>query len=211
MQYITKLCSDHLRFIAENHGVKLKASHAHELVAAFFGYKSRAAMLANKQYPLSNLTQAEIIVMPSTDFIDQRRTKLHGLSPELPDSHTLGVANYQHLSIGEWWTSPYPPFKNFEDLAKYLVDNNEAYKNAFKFYRDVPVHHIVEIKDGKDVVTLTVLHCHRTSDEGMVGVGQTTIKLQYVVAYIGYGKPQISVELWTGGARKTIANSQVKE
>lgn len=210
MQYITKLCSDHLRFIAENHGVKLKASHAHELVAAFFGYKSRAAMLADKQYPISKLTQAEIIVKPSDDFIDQRRTKLQGLSPELPDSYTLGEANYQHLSTGEWWTSLYPLFRSFEELASYLVDNNEAYKDAFKFFHDVPVHHIVEIKDGKNVVTLTVVHCHRTSNEEIVSVGQTTINLQRVVAYIGYGKPQISIELWTGGARKTIDHSRVR-
>lgn len=62
MQHITKLCADHLRaFVNDNHGVKLKASHAHELVAAFFGYKSRAALLADTRHPLSNLTSAALI------------------------------------------------------------------------------------------------------------------------------------------------------
>ncbi|MFC3908554.1 hypothetical protein ACFORL_05625 [Legionella dresdenensis] len=85
--------------------------------------------------------------------------------------------------LGRNNTSTYLPenggtaLKSFEDLVRYLVDNNEAYKDVFKSYRNAPVHHIVEIKDGKNVVTLTVLHCHRTSDAGMVSVGQTTIKL----------------------------------
>lgn len=210
MQDITKLCSDHLRIISENYGVKLKASHAHELVAAFFGYKSRAAMLADKQYRISNLPQAEIIVMAPDDFIDERRKKLQGLSSELPDNYTLGKASYEFLSAGEWWASPYPPFSSFEKLARYLVDNNDVYKNAFKFYLNVPIHHIVEIKDEEDSVTLTVLHSHLTSTGEMIGNGQTTINLQRVVGHFGYGKPQISVELWTGGARRTLDSLEVQ-
>ncbi len=41
---ISKLCADFLR--ANHEG--LRASHARELVAAFFGYKSHAALLADK-------------------------------------------------------------------------------------------------------------------------------------------------------------------
>lgn len=77
MQYITKLCADSLRsFTQEKYGIKLKAAHAHELVAIFFGYKSKNAMLADTICPIENLEKAEFIVFdPSpqnTGFTDQR-------------------------------------------------------------------------------------------------------------------------------------------
>ena len=128
-QTISKLCADSLRtFTKEKYDIKLKAAHAHELVAAYFGYSSKNAMLADTKYPISNLDQAEIIVMMPDDFIDQRRKNLQGLSPELPDSYTLGEAVYVSLFSDEWWASQYPPFRSFEKLAKYLVENNDAYK-----------------------------------------------------------------------------------
>ena len=43
---ITKACADSLRgFTQNNYGIQLKSSHAHELVAAYFGYSSRATIL----------------------------------------------------------------------------------------------------------------------------------------------------------------------
>ena len=41
---IPKLCADSLRaFTKEKYGIKLKAAHAHEIVAAYLGYRSRNA------------------------------------------------------------------------------------------------------------------------------------------------------------------------
>ena len=46
---IPKLCADSLRsFLSDNHGIKLKSGHAHEIVAAFFGYKSKISLLADE-------------------------------------------------------------------------------------------------------------------------------------------------------------------
>ena len=89
MHDITKICADRLRTFSKNHGIKLKASHAHELVAAFFGYQSRAALLADTQCPMKNLTQANIIIEPSIAFSEQRRKDLEDLSPDLPDTFAL--------------------------------------------------------------------------------------------------------------------------
>lgn len=77
MQYITKLCADSLRsFTLKNYGTKLKAAHAHELIAIFLGYKSKNMMLADSVRSLNNLQQAQFIVFdPSpqnTGFTDQR-------------------------------------------------------------------------------------------------------------------------------------------
>jgi hypothetical protein len=208
---IFKPCADSLRtFSKEKYDIKLKAAHAHELVAAFFGYSSKNAMLADTKYPISNLGQAEIIVMTPDVFIDQRRENLQGLSSELPDTYTLGEAVYDFLFSDEWWASPYPPFKSFEKLAKLLVENNDAYKNAFKFYRDVPMHHIVNVETSENGVLLTVLHSHRTSTGEMLGIGKTTIELRRVAGRIGYGKPQVSVEQWTGGAQRTLESLGVQ-
>ena len=208
---ISKLSADSLRtFTNEKYNIKIKAAHAHELVAAYFGYSSKNAMLADIKYPIGNLDKSEIIVMKSDDFIDQRRKNLQGLSPELPDSYTLGEAVYASLFSDEWWASQYAPFRSFEKLAKFLVKNNDTYQNVFKFYRDVPMHHIVEVKDEEDGVTLTVLHSHRTSTGEMLGVGKTTIKLPRVAGRIGYGEPQVSVEQWTGGAQRTLESLGVQ-
>lgn len=210
-QDISKICADSLRtFTNEKYHFKLKATHSHELVAAFFGYRSKNAMLADKKYPISNLDQAEIIVMKSDDFIDQRRNNLQGLSPELPDSYTLGEAVYASLFSDEVWTSQYPPFRSFEKLAKYLVENSDAYKEVFKFYRNIPMHHIVDVKDDKEGVLLTVIHSHKTAVGEMVGDGKTTITLKRVAGRIGYGRAQVSVEQWTGGEQRTLESLGVQ-
>ncbi|EFF9634472.1 hypothetical protein GLS05_24690, partial [Escherichia coli] len=77
---LSKLCADFLR---QNHvsqsTEKLKASHARELVAAFFGYKSHAALMAEKTYPLVQLEEAYIFI-PDIPLMNDRRSKLNGLN-----------------------------------------------------------------------------------------------------------------------------------
>ena len=59
-QSISKLCADSLRaLVRDKYGIKLKAAHAHELVAAYLGYRSKNALLAEKKYPISDLANAE--------------------------------------------------------------------------------------------------------------------------------------------------------
>lgn len=80
---LSKLCADFLRTnYAPNHSTKLKASHARELVAAFFGYKSHAALTLEKNYPLSALEEAAIFI-PDLPLIEQRRQCLKGLPEDV--------------------------------------------------------------------------------------------------------------------------------
>jgi len=210
-QDLSKICADSLRTFANNkYDIKLKAAHAHELVAVYFGYSSKNAMLADTNYPISNLNQAEIVVMTTDEMIDSRRSNLQGLPSELPDNYTLGEAVYDCLFSDEWWASPYPPFRSFEKLAKHLLENNDAFQHVFNFYGDAPMHHFVDVKNENNGVLLTVIHSHRTSIGEMLGDGQTTIKLSRVAGHIGYGKPQISVEKWTGGARRILKPLEVQ-
>lgn len=86
---LSKLCADFLR---QNHvsqsTEKLKASHARELVAAFFGYKSHAALMAEKTYPLVQLEEAYIFI-PDIPLMNDRRSKLNGLPNDLTQSIDL--------------------------------------------------------------------------------------------------------------------------
>lgn len=166
--------------------------------------------LADNKYPVNTLDQAEIVVMISDDFIDQRRNKLQELSLELSDSYTLGEAVYAPLFSDEWWVSPYPPFRSFEKLAKLLVENNDTYQSVFKFYRNIPVHHYVDIKPSENDVLLSVIHSSENSTGEMVGRGETIIKLPRIAGRIGFSKPQISVVQWTGGARRTLGSLGVQ-
>lgn len=211
MTHISKLSAGNLcTFISDKYNVKLKPTHAHELVAAFFGYKSNAALVTDQIAPVGNLSQAEFIVMQPEDFIDQRRKELSELPLELPDSYTLGESVYSTLFSDKWWKSLYPPFRSFEKLATVIVENNDSFKHAFKSYNNVPMHHIVDVKTVDNDKLLTILHCHETSTDELISDGKTTIQLSRVAGYIGYGKAHVSFERLTGQARQILRRNPEK-
>jgi len=208
---LLKSCADSLRtFVQENYDVKLKASHSHELVAAYFGYASKNALLADTDCPVGNLGQAAIIVMTPDAFIDDRRKTLQGLPSEIPDSYTLGEWFYDPLFAGKHWGSTTPPFRGFDKLARHLIENNDAYQSTFSLSRNVPKEHLVDITKSVNSILLTVTHAHRTSSDELIGHGQTTINLPRIAGHIGFGKPKISVGMWTGGARKRVNAVEVQ-
>lgn len=116
---LSKLCADFLR---QNHAhqsvEKLKASHARELVAAFFGYKSHAALMAEKNYPLVQLEEA-LIFIPDIPLMNDRRSKLNGLPNDLIQSIELAkllsdmLAN-EGLCGGDVWL--------YETLETYIIE-----------------------------------------------------------------------------------------
>lgn len=97
---ITKACADSLRaFTQNNYGIKLKSSHAHELVAAYLVYSSRAALLADESYPITKLMDAEIIILnPPILFVDHRLKTLENLPSELPSSEVLAEGVYAPIN-----------------------------------------------------------------------------------------------------------------
>lgn len=202
MQHITKLCADHLRtFTNENYGIKLKASHAHELVAAYFGYKSRAALLADTKAPISNLRQAEILVLAPTAPIDQRRTQLQDLPSDLPDTYTLSEGVYTPLINENWITVNFWP--TYEILATYLADEGLRQQGIEGVYR-APVGEGVKVKSTDDGMLLTVLRFYQIPDtNGTVHEANitTTIRLPRVAAHIGYGRAHVSVDVEPLGSK----------
>ena len=85
----SKLCADLLRqtTLSETKQ-KLKATHAHELIAAMFGYKSHAALLADDKYCLDQLGEAEIL-LPDVQLVEQRKGQLEGLPEQIGSSRHL--------------------------------------------------------------------------------------------------------------------------
>lgn len=203
---LPKICADSLRDdVREKYGVKLKASHAHELVAAYFGYKSRNAMLADTEYPVSKLPHAEFVVMTPDSFIDERRRNLEGIPEGLPDSYVLGEAVYTALFANNLWDSATPPYRSFRSLAAVFHDKNEAFRSLFKLSPQGSMHHVLTESILKDEVILTVFHAHEMpTDETMVD-GKTVIRLQRSAGKIGYESATMSSpEKWTAGARRSL-------
>ena len=86
---IAKICADYLRQSNRNlPSGKLRSGHAHELVAAYFGYKTTAALRSEEHYPLSALDEAYILI-PDLLNMDSRREKLKDLPVDLPSNVEL--------------------------------------------------------------------------------------------------------------------------
>lgn len=201
---IAKICADSLRnFVNNNHGIKLRASHAHELVAAYFGYKSRAALLADAKYPLTSLQEAQIIVMAPDAFIDQRRNEL-GLPPGLPDSYALGEGVYAALFSDQWWGSTFPPFRSFMGLVKFMAEERGLIESGNLY--GVPRHHILNVETGNEEVKLIVKHAYKMDTGKMHVDAITTIKLPRVAGRIGYGLAHISEERGTTSMKEILVS-----
>lgn len=208
---ISKLCADSLRTLAsEDYGVKLKSAHAHELVAAYFGYKSKNALLADEDYPISALAQAEIVVTMPDAFLNKRRVGLQEVSPDLPDNSILYETIRSVLVANEWLRSPFPLFSNLDTLARSLLARSPQYDAAFPFYRDLPMEHFVSVEDTEDFVLLTVAHALEPRSEDSLVNGYTTITLPRVAGRIGYGAPELMPTLLSGGMQMTLKSLGVR-
>lgn len=101
-EVISKCCADSLRTYTLSKSIKLKPTHAHELVAAFFGYKSRAALLKDNKYPISELEAAHVLV-PDLNLMDERRKDLQDLPIYLPDTRELAEVIISALETGQYF------------------------------------------------------------------------------------------------------------
>lgn len=189
MQHITKLCADSLRsFSNEKFGIDLKSSHAHELVAAYFGYSSRAALLADTKYPISNLRQAELIVLTPTAQIKERRNKLNGLPQNLPENIAEGV----YLPLYDEKLILHKIWQTLEELGKVLADQHLKSKPAY--FRDMKVQrHGVKIERHNDDLAIVVFREYVSPNlllsfqKGRKGVVDV-FNLKRIAGYIGYVK-----------------------
>lgn len=166
MSDLSKLCADYFRtsYTSQTTG-KLKASHARELVAAFFGYKSHAALIAEKAYPLDKLDEA-VILVPDIPLVEQRRSRLSGLPDDAPESRTLAEMLSTYLQEkghfgGDVWL--------YDSLESYvmevlLIDSDALVSDALSgtmaetnaSFEDFPYYEDAKIEDTGDALEITV-------------------------------------------------------
>ena len=163
---VSKLCADFLRnSYASETGAKLKASHARELVAAFFGYKSHAALIAEKAYPLTNLEDAEILV-PDIPLVVHRCSRLKELPSDLFSPLEMSSRIGTFLSENGYFNGTVWLYESIETyVTDILLINNDsllidelsgviAVTNAE--FGDFPDYESSEISDTSDTLVIDV-------------------------------------------------------
>ncbi|HAT8370119.1 hypothetical protein SC826_11920 [Legionella pneumophila serogroup 1] len=201
---IAKLCADQLRVISNNYGVKLKSSHAHELVAAFFGYKSKAALLSDTLAPIENIGQAQTFVLIPSAFIEERRKCLIDLPSDLPDTYTLGEEMFTFLaaqkmlvanSFGSWVHLAEALTNEYLQINGNLIlpKNFGPTENARSIFNKPVYEFNPKLETTADGVKLTVSNkYYGSSHVNFQPIDVVlTIKLQRIAGHFGYAKPEI--------------------
>lgn len=204
---ISKICSDYLRETCNG----LKASHARELVAAFFGYKSHAALLADKSYSIEDLADAAILI-PDVGMLTERRRCLRGLPEE--STRALNVADnlaeflqaeqvfsgevlsiWDRYDLGEYMMEEYLPEHLSPDLEFELADVIDESDAVF----DEIEYEDADVSEHPNGIRITV----RGVYTGIAGEGndltdetidfEVEVYLPRVAGHVAFGEPEIQV------------------
>ena len=205
---ISKRCADFLRrWHRDTHGEKLKASHARELAAALFGYKSHAAQNAEVEYPLSRLEDAAVLV-PDIPLMDARRRQLNGLPGSLPPSHEIATALCRFLEDeslygGEIWI--YDSLENYvreeflyekdhqilDELSGVMAETNAQFEEA--------IYEEASVSENDEEVTVDIsgtYHGSNDPDKPFCGDKITmsiVLTLPRIAGRRGFGHAELSV------------------
>jgi len=204
---ITKACADSLRtFFQNNYGIQLKSSHAHELVAAYFGYSSRAALIADKQYPIGSLKDAELIVLNHpTQKIERRLETLTNLPLGLPSSDIIAATVYKTITTNEQLSE-----KVWTDLnemaiayAEDRVFHNEKMMRLMGIDYEFDQRQLdslikVEINTMETDVLMTVTYDYPAKAKKPMRHASVAIKLPRIAGNIGYGEPDVLPTFYSG-------------
>src|SRR5690606_18110474 len=115
----SKPFSDFLRNYCITHAsTKIKASHSHELIAAYFGHKSNISLLNDNAHPLSAIKIAQYVI-PDIKLMDERRQQLNDFPEALPSTNILAKAisdfiKSEQYFAGDIWLT--------DDLENYIAE-----------------------------------------------------------------------------------------
>lgn len=202
---IQKVCVDHLRAVYSTlPGGKLHACHAHEIVAAYFGYPTAAALQAEPTYPLSNLGNAEILI-PDLNLMENRLVKLNGLPAGLPGGDDIAavlsdfIKENGYCSGGVWQSRAFQDSINGylqenvltieDDLSGVMALTNASFDELY--VEDV------ETNVGVEVLAVTVrgsFNGENDPDRTFCGdkiAFETRMTFQRVAGRIGYREPEM--------------------
>ena len=209
---ISKECADFLRARHESqYGQKLKASHAVEIVAAFFGFKSHAAQLAEASYPISKVEDA-VIMVPDVPRIEWRMTRLRGLPSNLPSAIELARTLSAFLIEESWFGGKvwiHESLGNYV-VEEYLLENDTFISDELSgemastnaYFEEFPEYEQPEVLEGEDQVRVAVTgvltgnqDLDRPYSGHVIGFG-VTVTLYRVAGRTCFMEPDIEV----GGA-----------
>jgi hypothetical protein len=212
---VSKICADHLRECYPG----LKSSHAHEVVAAFFGYKSHAALLADKRYAADDVDLAAILI-PDEFIVADRLRDLKGLPEKLPQAGCLvdtlvrlllgdGIFEgevWDCFDVGEYVMEDYLP-ANLNENLEFELEEIIASTNAIFEEISYDECHVVEADSG---VTVTVLGTYqgywledKDDDEEAPEIELVvTVYLRRCAGRISFEEPEVGV---VGTLREKIA------
>lgn len=202
---LPKDCADHLRSKYKTFtGKKLGSGHAHELVAAFFGYGSAAALRAETQFPLTDLGKAAVLV-PALEQMDRRRAQLQGVPEDLPgaDSIARGLTSFLTETgrfTGKAWIDRNlsddidayvqdDPMAIMDALSGEMAETNAFFDEVYIDGTDIQVH-----PEGMMVTLEGSLNGETHEDRVFHGdkIAFTTVMtLDRVAGRIGYAKPNL--------------------
>lgn len=200
---IVKLCADSLRaYLKDKHDIKLKSGHAHEIVAAFLGYKTAVSLRQDKLYPIANLEHATYVLFdPATPFVNPRLETLNDLPPDLPPDYILAEGVYPPIFAQKWILEKIKPVLN--DLGVSLAKEHVRDRmkklgvdhSAMQWMIDT-----TDIDRQDDGIFLTVTANYIANGE-LVRDSKMVIKLPRVAGRIGYGKAQVTETRYSGKFR----------
>lgn len=190
---ITKACADSLRnFTQNNYGIQLKSAHAHELVAAYFGYTTKTSLLADKQHPIENLEDAEFIVLQTpVQLVNERLATLENLPEDLPSPEILSQGVYAAIMAEEKFSSR--AWTDVETLAVALAD-----VRAFEDIRMMGMDPKeldwlinTNIQETENNLVIKVSYEYPAKTQKPLRHALVKITLPRVAGCIGFGEPRI--------------------
>jgi hypothetical protein len=204
---ITKACADSLRtFTQDNYDIQLKSSHAHELVAAYFGYSSRAALIADKECPIGTLKDAELIILNHpTQRIEQRLKTLANLPIGLPSSDILTATIYKTIVTNE--KLPGKVWTDFKEMAiAYAEDRVFHNEKMMKMIgidggfdqRELDWLIQVNIKTEDANVLMIVTYDYPAKAKKPMRHASVAVTLPRISGNIGYGEPKVLPTFYNG-------------
>lgn len=203
---ITKACADSLRtFTQNNYGIQLQSSHAHELVAAYFGYSSRAALLADKKCPIGTLKEAELIILNHPmQRVEQRLKTLASLPSGLPSSDILAATIYKTIITNEQLSEKV--WADFKEMAiAYAEDrvfHNEKMMSIMGIdgFDQRELDWLIQV-DNKTIETdvfMTVTYDYPAKALKPFRHASVAVTLPRIAGNIGYGEPKVLPTFYNG-------------
>lgn len=206
---ITKLCADGLRVCDRSIGRgDLSSSHAHELVAACFGYKSRAALLADTEYPVSNLNDADIIVLPPDNdaanaTLKKRLTDISAEKLVSLDEYDIGGVVCKLLGESA------PVYSAGLESIACDVARERVRERFGKFGIDPDqLNLIIEVVDSYAKVSEIsfTISINYVSDQGKNTQRDSTMIVTFprIAGHVGYKDPHVQETQYSGEFRKVL-------